>query len=66
MTRSRVLWFLGVLAVATPVLLLAFSLGNGLTGDTVGNSIVMGAGVATAHALVRGRRETEEAARSQA
>ena len=63
MTRSRVLWFFGVLAVATPVLLAALTLGNGLTGDTWGNSLVLAAGLATANALVWGKREAERDAR---
>lgn len=63
MTRSRVLWFFGVLAVATPLLLAAFSLDDGLTGDTLGNSLVLAAGLATANALVWGKAETGREAR---
>jgi hypothetical protein len=61
-TRSRVLWFFAVLAVATPVLLLALTLAgrDGLTGEVWGNSLVMAAGLATANALVRGKREAAD------
>ncbi len=59
MTRSRVLWFFGVLAVATPVLLAAFVHEEGMSSDAWGNTLVMAAAVATATALVWGKREAE-------
>lgn len=60
MTRSRVLWFLSVLLLATPILLATFGRHNGLTVDVWGNSLVVAAGIATANALVWGKREAEQ------
>ncbi len=60
MTRSRVLWFLLVLPLATPILLAAFREDDGLTRDVWANSITVAAAIAIGNALVWGKKESEQ------
>jgi hypothetical protein len=59
MTRNRVLWFILIVALTTPVLLAAFRGNEGLTVDVWGNSLVFAAAIATGNALVWSRRSEQ-------
>jgi ABC-type transport system involved in cytochrome c biogenesis permease component len=60
MTRSRVLWFLLVLPLVTPLLLAAFRENEGLTSEVWANSITVAAAIAAGNALIWGKRESEQ------
>lgn len=59
MTRNRVLWFILIVALTTPVLLAAFRGNAGLTVDVWGNSLVFATAIATGNALVWSRRSEQ-------
>ncbi|MDT0380457.1 hypothetical protein E4198_09075 [Streptomyces sp. RKND-216] len=60
MTRSRVLWFLLVLPLVTPLLLAAFAEGDGLTRQVWADSITVAVAIAVGNALIWGKRESEQ------
>ncbi|MFD2794176.1 hypothetical protein ACFS27_11520 [Promicromonospora vindobonensis] len=60
MTASRIAWFLGTLALTTPILLAAFSGGDGITGPVLLESLVWAAGIAAAQALLWGKVRRRE------
>lgn len=60
MTSSRIAWFLGTLALITPILLAVYSGGDGVTGPVILKSLAWATGIAAVQAWVWGKARQRE------